>query len=217
MEPIRRQNRSLGQLLVDSGRLKPAQLALALDEQRGSGEALGRILVRRGYVQELDILAALKGLLVVTFEVAGEHFATETLYVREIIRARAAVPVPETPGYIEGLVSLRDRVVPIIDLRKRFSLQPPEISEASRVIVVESPGCLAGLLVDSVGAVLQLTSDQLEPVPPQSGGIPARYLYGLGRRGDECFTILNLEPLLASREVIRLTASHEGAHEQSPA
>jgi purine-binding chemotaxis protein CheW len=168
-------------------------------------------------VQELDILAALKGLLVVTFEVAGEHFATETLYVREIIRARAAVPVPETPGYIEGLVSLRDRVVPIIDLRKRFSLQPPEISEASRVIVVESPGCLAGLLVDSVGAVLQLTSDQLEPVPPQSGGIPARYLYGLGRRGDECFTILNLEPLLASREVIRLTASHEGAHEQSPA
>ncbi len=217
MEPIRRQNRSLGQLLVDGGRLKPSQLALALEEQHGSGEALGRILVRRGFVQEQDILAALKGLLVVTFEVAGEHFATETLYVREIIRARAAVPVPETPSYVEGLVSLRDRVVPIIDLRKRFSLRPPAISEASRVIIVESPACLAGLLVDSVGAVLQIPAEQLEPVPPQTGGIPPRFLYGLGRQGDLCFTILNLEPLLASKEPIRLKISHEGEHEQSPA
>jgi purine-binding chemotaxis protein CheW len=217
MEPILRQNRSLGQLLVDSGRLKPSQLALALEEQHGSGELLGRILVRRGFVQEADIVAALKGLLVITFEVAGEHFAAETLYVREIIRARAAVPVPETPGYVEGLVSLRDRVVPIIDLRKRFSLTPPEITEASRVIIVESPLCLAGVLVDSVGAVLQLPATQLEPIPPQSNGIPARFLYSLGRRGDECFIILNLEPLLASKEPIRLKASHEGSHEQSPA
>jgi len=142
--------------------------------------------------------------------VGGEHFAAETLYVREIIRTRSAVPVPELPGYVDGLINLRNRVMPIIDLRKRFSLATPELTEASRVMVVESPGRLAGLLVDSVGAVLQLPMEQLQPCPPQANGIPARYLYGMGRHGDDYYTILNLEPLLASKEAIVMRRGSEG-------
>ncbi len=204
MAAIQRQEKSLGQTLVSMGLLRRDRLEAALEEQKRSGELLGRVLVKAGWVTERDVINALKGLLVVTFRLGEEDFGAEAHYVREIIRPTAPVPLPQSPPYVEGIINLRDRVVPVVDLRRRFGLSPAGACEDNRVIVCEMPRRLAGLKVDSVGAVLQLKMDALMESPGTARGIPGKYLYGLGRQGEKIFTLLNLEALLESREEIAL-------------
>lgn len=209
MAAILRQEKSLGQILVNMGLLRRDQLDAALEEQKRSGDLLGRVLVKAGWVTERDVINALKGLLVVTFKLGEEDFGAEAHYVREIIRHVAPVPLPQAPSYVEGIINLRDRVVPILDLRKRFGLASSVEDRECRIIVCELPRRLAGLKVDSVGAVLQLQMDALMESPGASGGIPGKFLYGLGRLGEKIFTLLNLENLLESQQEIHLRPLNE--------
>jgi purine-binding chemotaxis protein CheW len=199
---IHHQEKTLGQILEEAGLIRRDQLTKGLEEQRRSGEPLGRILVRQGLVSERDVINALRGLLVVSFQLGGEDFGVETLYVREIIRAITAIPVPQTPTYLEGIINIRNRVVPVVDLRKRLGLQPAGVDEASRIIICEMPNRNAGLLVDCVGAVMQLKMENIMDTTGAAHGIPAKYLYGLGRVGDQIITLLDLTALLESKEPI---------------
>lgn len=209
MANIHHQEKTLGQILEDSGLIRRDQLAKGLEEQKHTGEPLGRILVRWGWVNEQDVIKALRGLLVVTFQLGGEDFGVETLYVREIIRVIAAIPVPQTPKYLEGIINIRNRVIPVLDLRKRLGLDPKAVDEASRIIVCEMPSRNAGLLVDCVGAVMQLKMENLVNTSGASHGIPAKYVYGLGRLGERIITLLDLETLLESTEPIVMKRSTE--------
>jgi purine-binding chemotaxis protein CheW len=202
MANIHHQEKTLGQILEDSGLIRRDQLAKGLEEQKRTGEPLGRILVRQGWVSERDVINALRGLLVVTFQLGGEDFGVETLFIREIIRATTAVPVPQTPGYLEGIINIRNRVIPVVDLRKRLGLQPAAMDDASRIIICEMPNRNAGLVVDSVGAVMQLKMENLMNASGTAQSIPAKYIYGLGRLGNQIITLLDLETLLESKEPI---------------
>src|SRR5262245_47917907 len=97
MQGVRQQFKSLGALLMERGLLAQAQLDAALDEQKRSGEKLGRILVSRGWVREKDIITVLQGMMVVVFQAAGSSYGVETLLVLEIIRHQPARPVPACP------------------------------------------------------------------------------------------------------------------------
>lgn len=192
----RQQEKSLGELLVQSGRLEPEQLGKALSEQTRSAEPLGKTLVRLGFVEEQDVLNVLQGLLVVTFRLAKEDFAFEALFVREIIRWQEINQLPKMPEFIEGIIKYRGAVVPIMNLAQRLdqASQPP--TDESRIIVVEHTSRLFGLLVDEVEAVVQLPMDRIESSPALLHGLEKHYIYGVGKYNDRLITVLHLENIL---------------------
>ncbi|MEE8574691.1 MAG: chemotaxis protein CheW, partial [Thermodesulfobacteriota bacterium] len=100
----------------------------------------------------------------------------------------------------EGVINLRGKVIPVIDLRKRFGLEVAERSEESRIIVVESVGKVVGLIVDSVTEVLRLASSTVEPPPDIVGGIDSDYIDGVGKLDNRLVILLNLDKVLSSSE-----------------
>jgi purine-binding chemotaxis protein CheW len=199
MPPVRQQFRSLGALLIERGLLTHAQLEQALDQQKRTGEKLGRILTSRSWVREKDILAVLQGMMVVVFQLDGEDYGVETLSVREIIRQVEARPLPAAPAWLQGLIDYRGQVVPVLDLGIRLG-RAVKRDEAARIIVYEERGGRSwGLLVDSVSAVVQVGRDQLENEGSSWApkGISTRWLAGLARLDGRPVALLNLDEILA--------------------
>jgi purine-binding chemotaxis protein CheW len=198
MPPVRQQFRSLGALLMDRGLLTHAQLEQALDEQKRTGEKLGRILTSRGWVREKDILTVLQGMMVVVFQLDTEDYGVETLLVREIIRNLEARPLPGAPPWMLGLIDYRGKVVPVMDLGLRLG-RTVQRGDSARIIIYEERGGRSwGLVVDSVSAVIQVGRDQLEHESNawSPKGVPARWLSGLARLDGKPVALLNLDEIL---------------------
>ena len=206
---ILKQQRSLGALLVERGLLARAQLDLALEEQKRCGEKLGKVLIRMGFVRERDILVVMEGLMAVVFSVSGEPFAVESLLVREIIRHKPAMPLPQAPAWMDGLIHYRSHVVPVLNLRARLGLPKAEPDDRARIIIFEEPTRQVGVLVDEVGAVTQISRDQLEDAPHGQMGIPAPLIYALARIEGKVVTLLNLEALFDYTESLALKLGPE--------
>ena len=135
-------------------------------------------------------------LQVVTFRVGSEDYGLHIMRVQEIIRVIEAVKVPKAPAYVEGVINLRGKIIPIIDLRKRMMKVITCYSDASRIIVVDTGGRLAGLVVDAVIDVIMLNGDDVEPCPSIDDAKRSDYIIGVGRQGDRLITVLSLESLL---------------------
>lgn len=135
-------------------------------------------------------------LQVVTFRVGNEYYGLHIMRVQEIIRVIEAVKVPKAPAYVEGVINLRGKIIPIIDLRKRMMKAITCYSDASRIIVVDTGGRLAGLVVDAVIDVIMLNGDDVEPCPSIDDSKRSDYIMGVGRQGDRLITVLSLENLL---------------------
>lgn len=198
---LRQQFRSLGALLMERGLLTRSQLEQALDEQKRTGEKLGRILVSRGWVRERDILTVLQGMMVVVFQVGEEDYGIETLLVREIIRHQPARPLPAAPAWLEGVIDYRGKVVPVVHLGCRLGRSVLPLEAAARIIVYEgSTGRSWGLLVDSVSAVVQVGREQLDEGVGQwqPQGLPVRWLAGLARLAARPVALLNMDEVLAA-------------------
>lgn len=191
-----KQEKSLGELLLQSGVILPEQLKQALAEQQRTAEPLGKTLVRLGYAREEEILRALQGLLVVIFRLGHEDFAFEALYVQEIVRWREINHVPKMPDYIEGLLNHRNRIIPVLNLARRLERAPNPVNEDSRIIIVEKASQAYGLLVDSVEAVLQLPLERIDTNPTLLHRIESRFTYGVGKYENRIITLLHLEPIL---------------------
>ncbi|HTB23300.1 MAG TPA: chemotaxis protein CheW [bacterium] len=201
MSVMRQQFRSLGALLMENGLLTKEQLDSALSEQKRSGEKLGRILVARGWVRDKDILTVLNGMMMVVLQLQGEDYGIETLQVREIIRYQRGRPLSGEPRWLEGVIDYRGRVVPVVDLRQRLGIPPAEDGDALRVIVYEGvSGKAWGLKVDSVSAVIQVASEQLDDAPEgwKRMDLPLSWLAGLARLEGKTVALLNVEELLAA-------------------
>lgn len=201
MSVLRQQFRSLGALLMERGLLTKSQLEAALDEQKRSGEKLGRILVSRGWVRERDILTVLQGMMVVVFQVGDEDYGVETLLVREIIRHLPARPLPGAPAWLEGVIDYRGKVVPVVHLGRRLGREAAPLEAAARIIVYEGgTGRSWGLLVNSVSSVVQVGREQLEDGTSgwQPKGLPARWLAGLAKLEMRPVALLNMEEVLAA-------------------
>lgn len=200
---VRQQFRSLGALLMERGLLTQAQLESALEEQKRSGEKLGRILVSRGWVREKDILTVLQGMMVVVFQLAGEDYGVETLLVREIIRHQPSRALPAAPAWLEGVIDYRGQVVPVVNLVRRLGRAESPLDSAARIIIYEGGmGRAWGLQVDGVSAVVQVGREQLEDGPSgwHPKGLPMRWLAGLARLDGRSVALLNMEEVLAAGE-----------------
>ena len=147
------------------------------------------------------------GLLqIVSFHVGGEEFGLEILKVQEIIRVQDLTRVPNLPDFVEGVINLRGKVIPVIGLRRWFGLEQREHDKYTRIIVVEARGTVLGFIVDSVSEVLRIAANTVEP-PPRIGKVERDYIAGVGRLDDRLLLLLNLDRLMTSSEILQVEAA----------
>ena len=139
-------------------------------------------------------------LQLVSFKLKQEEFGVNILQVQEIIRMQEITNVPNAPQFVEGVINLRGRVIPIVDLRKRFGLETKEHSNATRIIVVMIGEVQVGLIVDEVSEVLRISEDTVEPPPPIVAGIESDYIKGVGKLEDRLLILLDLNKILSVEE-----------------
>lgn len=140
-------------------------------------------------------------LQLVTFEVAGEEFAVDILAVQEINRMMALTRVPQSPPEVEGVINLRGKIIPVLDLRKRFGLDASERTEHNRIVVVEVHGRVIGFIVDRVHEVLRIPSGIVEPAPQMVCSINSEFIAGVGKLEDRLLILLDLSRLFDARMV----------------
>jgi purine-binding chemotaxis protein CheW len=138
-------------------------------------------------------------LQLVSFQLGHEIFAIDILGVQEIIRLAEITHVPNAPHYVEGVVNLRGKVIPIINLRARFGLSATEPTKETRIVVVEVAHVILGFIVDSVEEVLRLPEECIEPMPPTGRGGVDECHRGVGRVNGRLVMLLDLELLFGIR------------------
>ena len=133
---------------------------------------------------------------VVVFELSGETYALDILHVHEIIRIQPVTPVPGAPEYIEGLINLRGRVVPIVDLRKRFTLPTRPIGDKSRIIVIQVGDDIVGVVVDAVFEVITVAPDLVEPAARVVTGLDAESIRSIAKIEGRMVAVLNPDKII---------------------
>jgi purine-binding chemotaxis protein CheW len=136
----------------------------------------------------------------VVFNLSGEIYGVEISTVREIIRMQPVTGVPKTPDFVEGVINLRGKVIPVIDLHKRFDLPLVEETVHSRIMVVEVDNITVGMIVDSVSEVLRIPKDSIDPPPPVISGVDSAFLRGVGKLEDKLIILLDLNQVLHEKE-----------------
>lgn len=131
----------------------------------------------------------------VTFKVGNEEYGIDILKVQEINRVTDITPVPNSPQYIEGVINLRGKVIPVINLRRMFGLDTKNLDNNSRIIVVDV-GVVLGIIVDSVSEVLRVSSDVIDPPPSMSTTISSEYVRGIGKLNDRLLILIDIDKLL---------------------
>jgi purine-binding chemotaxis protein CheW len=155
-----------------------------------------------------------------TFKLQSEHFSVPVLRVREIMRLCAITPVPRMPPYIKGVLNLRGKIIPVIDLRDRFSLQSLPFSEDDRrcIIVVQfrSNDTLLqqmGMIVDAVEDVAYFSDTDVEVTPDFGSALDTRYIVGMATNHGSVRTILDLDRLLNMDGVLKMISTYGSATE----
>jgi len=143
----------------------------------------------------------------VVFQLSKETYGVDISKVWEIITMQPITQVPHTAEFIEGIINLRGRVIPVIDLRKRFNLPEDEFTRSTRIVVIEISGNTLGMIVDGVSEVLRIPSDIVEPPPPAITNIDADYLQGVAKLEDRLIILLNLDKVLTKQEKMELEAT----------
>lgn len=135
----------------------------------------------------------------VTFRLGEEEYGVDILKVHEIDRMMDITEVPNAPASIEGVINLRGKVIPVINLRRKFNLPEREADSRTKIVVVDI-GTSAGMIVDSVSEVLRISSDIIEPPPPMTAGVSSEYIRGVGKLKDRLLILLDIEKLLGTDE-----------------
>lgn len=138
----------------------------------------------------------------ITFGLGREKFGISIDEVKEIIADYNIVPLPRTPEFIEGIISLRGDIIPIVDMRARFEMEPRESDDETRIIVLEMKDFAVGIQVDNVYEVLKLPEDAIEPPPKLVGGLKGDYIDGVAEARDRLIIILNLDEIFSATEKI---------------
>ncbi len=148
-------------------------------------------------------------LQLVSFEVGEEEYAVPILSVQEINRMMQITRVPQSPPFVEGVINLRGKIIPVIDLRKRFGLAELENSDDVRIIVVEIASRVIGFTVDRVNEVLRINSSIVEPPPAMVSGSDTDYVQGVGKLEDRLLILLSLDKLFTADEIAEI--EHSGS------
>lgn len=135
-----------------------------------------------------------------TFAVGEEVFGIEIRYVTEIIGIQPVTKLPEAPEHIKGVINLRGRIVPVVDVRLKFKKPPMEYNDRTCVIVVEANDLVAGLIVDQVAEVITIADEDVVPPPEYSATIQNKYIRGIGKADGNVKLLLDCEKLFRTDE-----------------
>lgn len=139
----------------------------------------------------------------VGFKLGDEIYGIEIVTIQEIIRLQEITRVPKTREFVQGVVNLRGKVIPIISLRGKFGFaEADEDTKDSRIIIVNSKFGGVGLRVDAVAEVFRINKSLIVPAPPSSAHLDSEYIDGVGRLEEKLLTIINIDKLFAEKEAI---------------
>lgn len=136
----------------------------------------------------------------VTFRLENETYGINVMQVQEVLRYTEIAPVPGAPSYVLGIINLRGNVVTVIDTRARFGLIPGEVTENSRIVIIEAEKQVIGIMVDSVAEVVYLRSSEIESAPNVGTEESAKFIQGVCNRSEELLILVDLNKLLSDDE-----------------
>ncbi|EDP59182.1 chemotaxis protein CheW [Vibrio sp. AND4] len=136
----------------------------------------------------------------VTFQLEEETYGINVMQVREVLRYTEIAPVPGAPDYVLGIINLRGSVVTVIDTRSRFGLMAGEVTDNTRIIVIESEHQVIGILVDSVAEVVYLRSSEIDTTPSVGTEESAKFIQGVSNRDGKLLILVDLNKLLTDDE-----------------
>jgi purine-binding chemotaxis protein CheW len=139
----------------------------------------------------------------VSFTLEDVEYGIDILRVHEILRIPEITRLPNTPSYIKGVINLRGNVIPVVDVRERFGFPQIEITDLTRIIVIESEGRQIGLFVDNVSQVIRINEKNIDPPADLIEGVSEDFITGIGRLKDHLIVILNLTNILFEKELER--------------
>lgn len=132
-----------------------------------------------------------------TFVVDGEEYAVHVGGVTEIVRLPKSFAVPDVPAYIRGVINLRGKVIPLLDVRARFGMRETEYTDRTVVVVLEADDSATGLVVDAVSEVVEILPADIDTSTPTDGGARSQLVRGMGKRAERVTFILDVPVLLA--------------------
>lgn len=136
----------------------------------------------------------------VTFKIGEEEFGVDILSVETIIRMMEITKIPRAPEFVEGVINLRGMIIPIIDFRKKFKMNPRDEGKDTRIIVTNVGNKQMGFIVDSVSEVIRLPVTAIDPPPSIVSGIEAEYIDGVGKLDDRLLILINIQKLFDESE-----------------
>lgn len=154
-----------------------------------------------------------------SFRIGREEFGVEILRVREIIGVIDVTPLPQTPDYVKGVINLRGKIIPVIELRTKLGLSPKEYTEETCIIVVEvSDGgderFHMGVIVDSVSEVIDIPRDNIEAAPRFGNGLNTSYILGMGKVKEQVLILLDIDRVMTQADITSIVevARSDSAH-----
>jgi purine-binding chemotaxis protein CheW len=156
--------------------------------------------VQEPLAPEHDAAQPTGSMQLVSFKLGDETYGIEITKIREIILVGEITQVPETPPYVKGLINLRSTVIPVIDLRARFSLPHGDLTADSRIMVLHVGSRTIGIVVDSVNEVLRVTHRAVSPAPPTVTNSGNGYMTGLVRLKEDLLILLDVDRLLGDEQ-----------------
>lgn len=142
----------------------------------------------------------LNSIQIVCFKIGNEEYGIDILQVQEILKIPKVTKLPKSSSHVLGVIDLRGRVIPIIDLGKKFGIIS-DLSKSSRAIVVNIEGKQVGLAIDSVSHVVKVDSNEIEPPPPVVKGISGKYIVGIAKLKSGFVVILDINQIFSSEEI----------------
>jgi len=137
-----------------------------------------------------------------TFSIGQEVYAIEIKYVIEIVGIQKITEIPELPEYIKGIINLRGKIIPVMDVRLRFKKDPKEYTDRTCIIVIDIMGTSIGLIVDTVSEVITILDQDLVEPPQINKNVNNRYIKKIGKVGNDVKLILDCEKLLSKDELM---------------
>jgi purine-binding chemotaxis protein CheW len=145
----------------------------------------------------------------VTFKISNELYGVNIMEVREIIRNSEITPIPNSPEFVDGVITLRGEIIPIVDLSKRFNFDEIIFSEDEEllrgIVVITVEDMTIGIVIDQVNRVININTSQIQPPPQMIAGIGAEYIEGVVRLEDSLLVILNIRKLFNKKELMALS------------
>lgn len=142
------------------------------------------------------------------FDLGKECYAIPIMKVREILSMVEITRIPKMPSFLKGVINLRDKVIPVIDLRVKFSLDEKEYDEKTAIIIAEMQNgdstILSGIIVDNVEEVIDITPSDIEPPPQYGAGMDLSFLIGIGKTREQVVMIINVSKIFSGNELEKL-------------